>query len=298
MREVEANHCLQPNVLALIYMSDAERKLEVIVLKIQLKNAMETLIIPLYGKAKMSEKGIFPDPFAEETIMKLDYDYSKLKIQYKTQMMLAIRAAIMDAYARDFIAQNPSALVLHLGCGLDARYMRLEAHDTSWYDLDFPEVIDIKKQLFKENDSYHYISSSVTDLSWIEEIKALNKDVLVIAEGLFMYLTEEEIKALMVALQSKFNRYSLIFDAYSKRTARLTKHHPSLKKTGAVIQWGIDNPKAIEDYTESATYIKTIYLTDDAFMVMLPKTYQRIFKLAGHFKGAKEAHRVIVMKVE
>lgn len=52
-------------------------------MKIQLKNEMETLLIPLYGKAKMSKIGVFKDSFAEVAIDKLEYDYSKLKIQKK-----------------------------------------------------------------------------------------------------------------------------------------------------------------------------------------------------------------------
>ncbi len=67
-------------------------------MKIRLRNEMETLIIPLYGKAKMSKMGIFKDPYAEAAVGRIDYDYSKLKIQSKTQVMLAMRAAIIDDF--------------------------------------------------------------------------------------------------------------------------------------------------------------------------------------------------------
>ncbi|SMP59200.1 class I SAM-dependent methyltransferase [Anoxynatronum buryatiense] len=267
-------------------------------MKIQLKNEMETLIIPLYGKAKMSEIGVFNDLYAEAAIDKLDYDYSRLKIQKKTQIMLAIRAKIIDDFAKDFISENPNCLVLHLGCGLDARFMRLGPHIEKWYDLDFPEVIDIKKQLYDETENYKYISSSVTDLRWIDGIEVIKKEVLVIAEGLFMYLCESEIKALFGALKSKFESYTIIFDAYSKRTAKSIKNHPSLKKTGATIKWGVDNPREIEGYTQTVKHMKTLYLTDKNAIEMLPKNYQILFMLAGLFKSAREAHRVFVMNVE
>lgn len=58
--------------------------------------------------------------------------------------MLAMRASILDDFTKDFLNNNPSCLVLHLGCGLDSRFMRLGVHVGMWYDLDFPEVIDIK----------------------------------------------------------------------------------------------------------------------------------------------------------
>lgn len=264
-------------------------------MKIQLKNEMETLIIPLYGKAEMSKTGVFNDPYAEAAISKLDYDYSRLKIHKKTQVMLAMRAAIIDDFSKGFIKENPSCLVLHLGCGLDARFMRLGLHVGMWYDLDFPTVIDIKKQLYDETDSYKYIASSVTDLRWLNGIETVENEVLVIAEGLFMYLSENEIKALFSALKSKFRSYTIIFDAFSKLTAKGSKYHPSLKKTGATIKWGVDDPREIKCYTEGAKHLKTLYLTDKNVIEILPENYRLIFKLAGFFKSSREAHRVFVI---
>jgi O-methyltransferase involved in polyketide biosynthesis len=266
-------------------------------LKIQLKNEMETLIIPLYGKAMMSKAGIFKDPFAEAAIGKLEYDYSRLKIRNKTQIMLAMRAAIIDDFSKGFIGENPSCLVVHLGCGLDARYMRLGLDHGMWYDLDFPAVIDIKKQLYDETDSYKYIASSVMDLGWLDCIGIVPNEVLVIAEGLLMYLSRNEIEEIFSALKSKFRRYTIIFDAYSKLTAKSSKYHPSLKKTGATIKWGVDDPREIEGYTKGTKHMKTLYLTDKKVIDMLPENYRPIFNLAGFFKSAREAHRVFVMNV-
>ncbi len=266
-------------------------------MKIQLKNEMETLLIPLYGKAKMSEMGVFKDPYAEAAIKKLDYDYSRLKIKTKTQIMLAMRAAIIDDFTKNFISANPNCLILHLGCGLDARVMRIGLHTRMWYDLDFPEVVDMKKQLYGETENYKYIASSVTDIRWIDRIEVIENEILVIAEGLLMYLSEEEIKILFRALESKFQSYTIVFDAYSKLTVKSSKKHPSLKKTGASIKWGVDDGREIEGYLESVKHLETLYLTDENVIKMLPKKYRIAFTIAGHFKSAREAHRIFVMKV-
>jgi hypothetical protein len=93
-------------------------------MKIQLKEEMETLLIPLYGKAKMSETGIFRDSFAEDAVRKLDYNYSRLKIKKKTQVMLAMRAALIDGFTKNFIKDNPGCLILSLFCTLDAGWMQ------------------------------------------------------------------------------------------------------------------------------------------------------------------------------
>jgi hypothetical protein len=43
--------------------------------------------------------------------------------------------------------------------------------------------------------------------------------------------------------------------------------------------------------------MKTLYLTDENVIEMLPKNYRIIFRLAGLFKSAREAHRVFVLRV-
>jgi O-methyltransferase involved in polyketide biosynthesis len=136
----------------------------------------------------------------------------------------------------------------------------------------------------------------VTDDAWMECIGSANK-VLVIAEGLFMYLSESEIKSLFGSLKSKFGSYTIIFDAYSRLTAKSSKHHPSLKKTGATIKWGVDDPHEIEGYTATAKHIKTLYLTDENAVEMLPMNYRILFRIADLFKSAKEAHRIFVLNI-
>lgn len=266
-------------------------------MKIQLEREMETLIIPLYGKARMSEAGIFKDPYAEAAVKTLDYEYSKLKIREKTQVMMAMRAAIIDDFTRGFIRENPDCLVLHIGCGLDARYLRLGLPVGMWYDLDFPEVLQIKKQLYPETEHFKYIASSVTELSWLDCVEVVNAKTLVIAEGLLMYLSENDIKALFYALKSKLESCTIIFDAYSRLTAKSSKGHPSLKSTGATIQWGVDDPREIEGYMHGVKHLQTMYLTDKNVVEMLPQRDRAMFRIAGAFKAAREAHRIFVMHI-
>ncbi len=266
-------------------------------MKISLKGEMETLLIPLYGRAKMSQKGLFRDEDAELAIKEIDYDFSKLDIKEKTQIMLSIRGALIDDFAKQFLADHPDSTVVYLGCGLDSRAKRLGYPAKLWYDIDFPEVISIKKQLFGETETYRYISSSVTEWNWIEKIEAHNRPVLVIAEGLLMYLTEQDIQTLLLKLRDKFKEVTFIFDAYSEATAKHAKNHPSLKKTGALVQWGVDSPKVVEAFGEGISHVKTVYFTDEAATKSLPKRYRMMFGLAGKFSAAKEAHRIFVVKL-
>lgn len=266
-------------------------------MNIQLKEEMETLLIPLYGRAQMSRMGYFHDEFAEEAVRSIQYDFSKLRIQEKTQVMLSVRGAEIDAFTIAFLQEHPDSTVIYLGCGLDARQRRIAAAARLWYDLDFPQVIEIKKMLYPESERYRLIGSSVTDWDWLREVEQNGKPVLVIAEGLLMYLSEQDVQTLFLKLRDTFRNATFIFDAYSRLTAKQAKNHPSLKKTGASIRWGVDSPQNITAFGSGISHERTIYLTDENAVNRLPEKYRAMFRFAGRFKAAREAHRIFVMKL-
>lgn len=86
--------------------------------------------------------------------------------------------------------------------------------------MDFPEVIDIRRRFYEETDHYHLIGSSVTEYAWLEKIPLEKKKCIVIAEGLFMYLKESEIKRLVKKFTERLGNFTLIFDAFSTFAAR------------------------------------------------------------------------------
>lgn len=261
--------------------------------KIRLTPEQETLLITLYSKAMGCPDSLFADEKSREILEQIEYDFSQLKIPVGTRLTVCIRAKKIDDYVMHFLADHPKGFVLHLGCGLDSRYTRVDNGDVEWYDLDFPEVIDLRKYFFEESDRYHMIPSSVTNLGWMETIPSQNRSVMVIAEGLMMYLTEEEAQSLILNLKEKFPGCRFVFDAYSTLTARSVKGHPSLRKTGAVIHWGIDNAKAIEIWGDGIRLKEEWYFTQSEAIETLAFGYRLIFRLTGLFLAARKAHRIL-----
>lgn len=266
---------------------------------IKLDKEKETLLIPLYGKAIESRKKnpILTDLKALNIIGKIDYDFSSLKIPGKTNTMMCLRAKLIDNFTREFLSVNSKSIVLHLGCGLDSRYARINNADVIWYDLDFKDVIDIRRQFFPETDSYHLISSSVTDPAWIKTIPLRESSYLVIAEGLFMYLHKEEIKSLLHAIKERTGFYTLIFDAFSVFTSKKVKNHPSIKKTGAEISWGIDDPDEMSQWDRSIKFIKEIYFSSNEEIVNLDFGNRLAYKLAHLFPIARKAQRIMIYEI-
>lgn len=261
--------------------------------KIFLVKEQETLLVPLYSKAVESQQPnpILVDRKAQEILERIEYDFTKLKISKKTTVLLCLRAKKFDDYTRKFLSSHPRSVVIHLGCGLDSRYTRVHNDEVEWYDLDLPDVIDLRRKFYKETDTYHMISSNVTDFGWIGNISSRVRSVLVIAEGLFMYLKEEEVKALILKLKEAFPRCDLVFDAFSALTVRYAHKDPSLNKTGATIHWGIDDARVIEQWAEGIRLKEEWYFTQAEDINKLGLVYRLAFKIAGLFTAVKRAHR-------
>ena len=43
--------------------------------------------------------------------------------------------------------RNPQAAVVHLGCGLDTRFERVDNGQVEWFDLDIPDVMALRESL-------------------------------------------------------------------------------------------------------------------------------------------------------
>src|SRR6266566_3181437 len=108
-------------------------------------------------------------------------------------MIIATRAATFDLLTTRYLADHPAATVLHLGCGMDSRVFRVDPQaSVCWFDVDYPDVIDLRRQLFPERDAYHLIGAPLEDLRWLDEVPR-DRPALLIAEGVLHYLSEAEV---------------------------------------------------------------------------------------------------------
>lgn len=262
--------------------------------RISLTAEKETLLIPLLCRALESERRhpIISDPCAQEVLSRIDYDFAALKTPRQSLVTLAMRAKRLDWYVKDYLGRYDEPLVLHLGCGLDSRFRRVGAAKGTWYDLDFPDVIALRRVFFDDSDRYRMLGSPVTDLHWLDAVRE-EGPACIIAEGLFMYLTEDEVRRLLLALQERFPGSEVAFDAYSTLTAKSVRRHPSLKKTGATVRWGIDDVHRIEGWGVNIRVMEEWFFTESADVAALGLWFRLLFRLIGRFKAARSAHRLI-----
>ena len=260
--------------------------------KVTLSPEQETLLITLYAKAQ-PDNPLFFDPMAQHILNQVDYDFARLHIPYKTVVLVCQRAKKLDAVTRDFMGEHPDSVVLHLGCGLDSRFWRVDDGQVNWYDLDMPPVVDLRRRFFTGSERYQLIGAPVTDLEWMDTVTSGGRPVLVVAEGLLMYLGEADVRRLVLRLHETFPGCRLIADVFSRLTARSATNHPSLKYTGATIGWGMDDPCELEAWAPGLRLLEEWYFTDDPDLARLNFGYRVAYRLAGAFKMVQRAHRIV-----
>jgi len=194
----------------------------------------------------------------------------------------ALRAKKYDSYIRSFLDQYPEAAVINIGCGLDHRFERIDNGKVTFYDLDLPDIIDIKRQIFPEKERYNQISRSVFDFEWMDPVK--NDHVMLVAEGVFMYCREQDVKALFLNLKSKMKNPEIVFEVFNTRWLngwRKKMMEFKLKKelklgAGAIFQFGISDSDAIESWDPGMKLIDDwSYLDSDELNSYLLKLMRR-----------------------
>ncbi len=246
-------------------------------------NESKTLYIPLYAKAMMSREGFFEDKMAEEIVDNCGYDFDDVDKSRKLAIFLAMRAMQYDQMTEKFIEKCPDCIVLHLGCGLDSRCRRVKIGAKKWYDIDFPEVIELRRNYFEPNAAYRMLSSSVTDLSWLDEIDYNGENVLVIAEGLSMYLTLDEMTTLMTEFSRRFSKTAFLFDAYSDAAAKLSKIKNPINKMDAQIYFSMSDPALLEYRVKNAKCVINKSIIQKRYIDKLSGAMKARFTFMGGF---------------
>src|SRR5512138_1841381 len=138
--------------------------------KIHFTKEKETMLMTLNSRAIQSrwKNPILRDPWAEEAMRHIDYDIGKQLTGVASWSMwkdigpsiVATRAATFDLLTNRYLAEHPDATVLHVGCGMDSRVFRVDPPaSVEWFDVDYPDVIDLRRQLFPDRGAYHLIGT-------------------------------------------------------------------------------------------------------------------------------------------
>lgn len=123
---------------------------------------------------------------------------------------MIVRTAVMDEMILDRIKQGGVDTVLNLAAGLDARAWRLPLPaQLHWIDVDLPAITEHKASLMRDEQPvcrYEAIAADLTTAALrdalFSQVGRAARAMLVITEGLLVYLSPEEVESLSRAIHS------------------------------------------------------------------------------------------------
>jgi O-methyltransferase involved in polyketide biosynthesis len=248
----------------------------------------KTLLIPLYIRVMESRRpgGLIKDERAEELIRRLDSE-SIRKTAALTEdtgrAVVILKGREFDRIARDFMARNADAAVVHIGCGLDTRFERVDDGRVEWYDLDLPDVITLRRKLVGgEGPRHHFLACSVLESGWQDAISAKGRrPFLFLAEGVFMYFEEAQVKTLVRSLHDRFPGAELVFDAFSPFHVRIHNNKVDRTRIGVHLHWALKNGRDLESWSgpSASSDTRGIRLLNEFFPFRYPDPRIRRFPI-------------------
>ena len=196
--------------------------------KIEKNTVQETLIIPLYGRKMCSEKfpELYMDVFAKELCERIDYDFTDLEKKNNSflyefgSLEAAMRQLDIIWEIKEYLKQYPEATIVNLGCGLDETGKACDNGRCSIVNIDFPDIIEIRKKLIAEQNREKNIACDLKDYTWMKEIDD-SKGVIFFAAGVFHYFKMDEVKELVLELAKRYTGGCLVFDSVGKLGLKL-----------------------------------------------------------------------------
>ena len=203
------------------------------------------------------------DQTALEIIEKADYDFASIakNISELSQVAWIMRSIYIDEVIRDFLDKHPKAAIVNIGCGMDTTFDRIDNGSLLWYDLDLPDVIELRRKFIKEGERRKFISASFLEENWLKEIKVVD-GILFIAAGVFYYFQEDEVKTFLKRIADVFPGCEAFFDVCSPRGVEIANKRV-INSSGldekSYLKWGLKNTKDILSWDNRFEILKIYY---------------------------------------
>ena len=195
---------------------------------IERNTVQETLVIPMYGRMKSSQlyPFLFKDDGAARLMSRIDYDFSSLESNSRNAMQrfgfleVAVRQYNLAWEVRDYLKTHPNAAVVNLGCGLDDTGRHCDNGTCRIYNIDYPDVIEVRNDLIPPGAREVNIACDLNDISWFQAIDASGGAVF-FASGVFYYFLRSQVQKLVSAMAAAFPGGRLVFDAANRTAVKL-----------------------------------------------------------------------------
>ncbi len=261
----------------------------------------QTAFLTEYARALDSQwvRPILGDTLAHAVVGKIDYDFAGLGVQTSVVCQTALRAKMLDDRVRAFISKHPDAVIVDLGAGLDSGPHRVNPPESvDWYSVDLPGITALRGEVLPARPGAHLVPVSLAEEHWPDAIPA-DRPTMLIADGLFAFLTEPLIIAIFRRITNHFGSGELAFNDYGRigRVSRLAiKLYPQKMFKDVGSQFGYPGFK---DAHHPETWNPRMRLAEEASLVdapevdLFPGWIRVATKLSGMSKTGRRKARIL-----
>ncbi|MFC8588775.1 class I SAM-dependent methyltransferase [Streptomyces sp. NPDC057217] len=240
----------------------------------------ETLLIPLYGRAveHRKEDAALRDPRAAEIVAALPYDFGRFD-GLSSLMGTVLRTILFDRWVRDFLTVHPSGTVVEIGTGLNTRYERVDNGRARWFELDLPDVVEVRRSFFADTPRRTMIAASVTDSAWTDTVAAdADGPYFFSAEAVLAFLDETDVRAVVGMLAEHFPGSWLALDTAGPAIIDDQDRHDALSKVDARMRWSCTGPDVVTGWRPGTELIAshTLSALPPRVYASLPAAYQQL----------------------
>ena len=227
---------------------------------IKLSGVPETMLQTVYARAKESNgRGAIHDAKAEELIEKLDYDFSLADKDTAMRSGVIARTIVLDKLTKSWLAAHSGAVVVNIACGLDTRCYRMSGY-AHWYNLDLPETMAVREKLLPESGTISQIAMSAME-DWGSEISEQNVQVLIVIEGLTMYLSEADVQRIFRVISHRFEKATVFVETMNPIIVKRFQEK-SIEGSNAKFTWGVKDGPALAAMLPDFRFVEEYSLTE------------------------------------
>lgn len=231
-------------------------------MNLQLGDVQETALIPLAIRANETKRGNarIHDEKAVEIIDTLGIDTKDLDKFFSHEGVVA-RTILFDRTVKKLLEKYPDAVCVNIGCGLDNRFSRVDNGRIHWYNIDLPDSIEVRRKIFKETEREHMLAGDIRETDWTGQIPQAGVTI-VIAEGLFMYFSKEQVKTILNNITGSFEKGFLLAELMHPKMMK-ENTHDTVKHTNAKFGWGTRTGKELSELNAKLELIKESSFWDE-----------------------------------
>jgi len=215
--------------------------------KVELAGVPETMLWTLWMRAAEARRpdAVIDDPRAVELVDAIDFPFAErfgAEVGVAGQWQ-ALRSRVFDAAVRRFQAACPGGEVVALGDGLETTFWRTDDGRQRWLSVDLPETASVRRDLLGEDARRRVWAGSALDDDWMDLVSG-DRGVLLIAQGLLMYLQPGDVRALFDRVAGRFPGAGFAFDTAPRWFAELARRgllrNPATGYVAPPMPWGMD----------------------------------------------------------